>query len=376
MDAKNLLENVASAILSSNLSPPSIRLAIPVLDKMSIHHIAILILFRWLSLMPHSLSGSRTVPFLIQLTSMLDYLKRMTSLNRERIFRLLRSRALSKLDLQYEKQNLSSHWPPIPPPSLNFNQDTASSIEDYKAAYFEAAREKELPFLASVAHLNPKCSTLDYGCGLGRLAAAFADSENRFGSYFGWEPEPQALRWLQSAYENSLGFRFDGTQLINNMNYVTNRGNYSTVEENFESRSEAVPSVTDLLRLMNGVKFNLQFSSSVFTHMWSSDIALTLKSFNDVASDNALFVNTWLIVDLYAQTSLDRGEADRILPIEINGALTYSQSNPLVCTAYRQKDVERMYRESGHQILEILYGSWSGRSNGVTYQDIVVSKRI
>lgn len=326
--------------------------------------------------MAHSLSRSRMTHFLVQSSLVSNYFKRVISLNRERIFRLMRSRALSKLDLQYEKLNLSSHWPPIPPPSLNFNQGMASSIADYRVTYFEASREKELPFLASIAQLNQKCSTLDFGCGLGRLASAFANSENQFGSYFGWEPEPQALQWLQGAYKNNPGFRFDGTQLMDDMNYVTNRGNYSTVEENYESRTEAVPRVADLMRLMNGAKFDLQFSSSVFTHMWSSDITLTLKSFNDIASNNALFVNTWLIVDSFAQTLLDRGEADRSLPIEINGVLTYSHSNPLVCTAYRQNDVERIYRESGHQILEVLHGSWSGRSNGVTYQDIVVSKRI
>jgi len=79
-------------------------------------------------------------------------------------------------------------------------------------------------------------------------------------------------------------------------------------------------------------------------------------------------------VDDFAQNALDSGAADRRLPIEVGGVLTYSHSNPLVCTAFRLSEVERIYAEAGHEIQEILYGSWSGRSNGVTYQDIVISK--
>jgi hypothetical protein len=307
---------------------------------------------------------------------MFSYLRRVFLLNRERWYRRRRLRALTKLDVEYEIKGLSYHWPPIPPPSINFNQETASSIEQYQSIFFERSREKELPFLATVAHLNLDSTTLDFGCGLGRLASAFASSKGKYGAYYGWEPELEALQWLKRVYAHDPKFRFGGTQLPSEMNYVTNKGNYSSVDKNFGSKSEAAPDITQLKNLMDGKRFDLQFSSSVFTHMWSTDIISTLKSFEHIASDSSVFVNTWLIVDSFAQQSLDRGSADRRLPIEINGVLTYSHSNPLVCTVYRQEQMELIYKESGHQITDIHYGSWSGRSNGVTYQDIVVSKRI
>jgi hypothetical protein len=36
--------------------------------------------------------------------------------------------------------------------------------------------------------------------------------------------------------------------------------------------------------------------------------------------------------------------------------------------------MEDIYRRAGHEIVEIRFGSWSGRENNVSYQDIVVSK--
>ena len=104
------------------------------------------------------------------------------------------------------------------------------------------------------------------------------------------------------------------------------------------------------------------------------DVVETIKRFRPIAARDAIFVNTWLIVDDFAQDALNLGLTDRRLPIEVGGILTYSDSNPLVCTAFRLREVERIYAEAGHEIQEILYGSWSGRTNGVTYQDIVISK--
>jgi hypothetical protein len=158
------------------------------------------------------------------------------------------------------------------------------------------------------------------------------------------------------------------------MNYVTNLGNLGTAAKSFEDRVGALPDPHVLANLLDGCKFDLQFSSSVFTHMWGADIVETIKRFTPIATRDAIFVNTWLIVDDFAQNALDSGAADRRLPIEVGGVLTYSHSNPLVCTAFRLSEVERIYAEAGHEIQEILYGSWSGRSNGVTYQDIVISK--
>ena len=305
---------------------------------------------------------------------MSNLVKRFVSRSREKIFLIRQDRRIRELDSQFDQQNLSSVWPPIPRPSINFNQSPSNSIEEYMDIYLRSSRDLELPFLISRGSLGELSCTLDFGCGLGRLASAFAFANGSCGSYFGYEPETVALDWLKSEYSGNEFFRYGGSPLPQDMNYVTNLGNLGTAEKAFEGRLGALPDPQVLTNLLDGHKFNLQFSSSVFTHMWGKDVVETIKRFRPIAARDAIFVNTWLIVDDFAQDALNLGLTDRRLPIEVGGILTYSDSNPLVCTAFRLREVERIYAEAGHEIQEILYGSWSGRTNGVTYQDIVISK--
>jgi hypothetical protein len=88
-------------------------------------------------------------------------------------------------------------------------------------------------------------------------------------------------------------------------------------------------------------------------------------------------VNTWLIIDNESAYSLAAGSADRELPFDFGDFLTYSESNPLVCTCYKIEAIERMYRESGLEIVSIDKGSWRGPAykNGANhYQDIIISR--
>lgn len=76
------------------------------------------------------------------------------------------------------------------------------------------AINNELPFLQRIAQLNPNSVTLDFGCGLGRLAAAFAQLGPAVGRYFGYEPESVAQKWLVQAYKKDQRFFFGGVDLL------------------------------------------------------------------------------------------------------------------------------------------------------------------
>jgi hypothetical protein len=110
--------------------------------------------------------------------------------------------------------------------------------------------------------------------------------------------------------------------------------------------------------------------------MWPEDSQETLEVFGSFSTRSTRFINSWLILDDFASHQVLNGKADRFLPIGIGGIRTYSELNPLVCTAYPIRLLEEVYLNSGHRILDIHYGSWAGRDNGVTYQDLVVSERI
>lgn len=260
--------------------------------------------------------------------------------------------------------------PPVPPPDINFNQELPNTIEDYRTDFLSSARDRELPFLRTMIDFAETTTTVDYGCGLGRLATAFHEAGPEVGTYLGWEPEVNALTWLTSAYrEFNERFVFGGQKLDSALNYVTHNG-----RDNSSELSGAIPSEESWAAFLEGVTPNLFVSQSVFTHMWPEDIVATLKLMAGSVASDGVMVHTWLIVDQVAEEAIKVGAADRSLPHSVRGVRTYSKKNPLVCTAYPIDLMMDVYREADVPVSEVMFGSWAGRGNDFSYQDVVISR--
>ena len=254
----------------------------------------------------------------------------------------------------------------IPSPAINYNQSPTLTVEKYIRHFKENACLTELPFLVDHAELGIESTLFDYGCGLGRLAYAASKYLGTKGRYIGFEPNQDALRFLNGAYLPHRNFEFHGVELRLEEDYVA--------LEHGARRIDGTSSTDINLEKIVRSQVDVQYSSSVFTHMWLDAIEKTLSSFSRIVKPTGYCVNTWLIVDDFAAYTLKCGLADRKLPYVVNGAMTYSEYNPLVCTAYRLNDVLARYARAGHEIVEIFWGSWSGRGNGAHYQDIVISR--
>jgi SAM-dependent methyltransferase len=255
--------------------------------------------------------------------------------------------------------------PEIPPPALNYNQSPSASLGRYIRTFKQNACLKELPFLAELG-LRKDSVLFDYGCGLGRLAYAASKFLDDHGTYIGYEPNVRALAFLKRAYANRPNFKFYGEELPAEEDYIAVKSG--------QSRAGGRRAAEILPQEHIGRIVDIQYSSSVLTHMWMDAISRLLENLPAVVKQNGLCVNTWLIIDDFARYALDCGVADRVLPYRVNGAYTSSTTNPLMCTAYDLPSVQEVYERSGHEIVKILWGKWSGRDNGVHYQDVVISR--
>jgi len=255
--------------------------------------------------------------------------------------------------------------PEIPSPRLNYNQPASRDLAQYIATFKNDACLKELPFLIEWG-LRKDSVLFDYGCGLGRIAYAASKYLGEGGRYIGYEPNARALSFLKTAYGKRSNFKFYGDVLTLDEDYIAvNRG---------ERRPEGKKSLDILPQDYVDRVVDIQYSSSVLTHMWLDSISRLLENMNHVVKPGGVCVNTWLIVDDFARYALDCGVADRSLPYKVKDAYTYSTENPLMCTAYDLADVLGAYSKASHEVVKILWGTWSGRGNGVHYQDIVVSR--
>jgi len=162
-----------------------------------------------------------------------------------------------------------------------------------------------------------------------------------------------------------------GASVDGGLNYVD--GFSSITDGHDESRAS---NFQGLYQCANDAKLNWIWSSSGLTRLWPKTAKETLSYFQTISENvNSVQINTWLILDDKAKTALSNGTADRKLPLHVNGIFTYSVHNPLVCTTYSYSDVWLLYPQAELKIVDIHWGSWRGGvSNGVHYQDIVISQ--
>jgi len=267
----------------------------------------------------------------------------------------------------------------IPPPDINYNQLPSSSYQQYHRDFVSQSVLRELPELlklAAFSELSSDFTMLDYGCGLGRLAFAFTNFFGKLESrhYFGYEIHPTAYAFLSEAYRDFPNITLISDPLSLRDSYVEiHHGAASSVPDS-ERISASQVKLHDRIKQ----KLDLQFSHSVFTHMYREPIVNILREFTEMLKPDAICVNTWFIVDEFAQSALRCGLADRELPFEFkeDGFYTYLKDNPLMCTAYKLEALRAIYASAGHEIVDIRWGTWSGRlpTQQISYQDLVISK--
>jgi SAM-dependent methyltransferase len=267
--------------------------------------------------------------------------------------------------------------PRVPKPTLNYNIASEIRYSDYVESFSTDACVRELPALLDIAGYHEdseRFSIFDYGCGLGRLAFAFTE---RFGArasrtYFGYEVHQGAYSFLVNAYAAYPNVQFLTDQITLSESYVElDRGE----SRGAEAPHRISPSAIDISSQLTG-QIDVQFSHSVFTHMRTGPIKHVLSEALLLLNDGGVCINTWLVIDDFAEYALASGLADRVLPYEIDGFRTYSTTNPLVCSAYPIDAIEKIYKEAGHQVIDIRFGAWSGRepTQTFTYQDVIVSR--
>ena len=280
----------------------------------------------------------------------------------------------------------------IPPRRINYNWEKNADDKDYPLK-FDNSRKKYLLFLLSRSSREISNGTrlpciLDIGCGFGPLAYAFkayieASSVLRNCNeciaedllYSGIDIRKDAIEWLSSAYCNENNFYFHYHEASADADYV---GIYEPSLQNTALTFSESNGSECIYRYNPRSPVDIQWSGSLFTHLTKNAAQECLHYVSKNLSGDGIAVNTWQIVDPSACLGLYSKVADRSLPIDCGDYLTYSASNPLVCTAYKMDAIQQLYLTAGLEITEILLGSWRGLDydNGLTYQDIIVAKKL
>lgn len=283
-----------------------------------------------------------------------------------KIFNKLKNK--NKLDKSLEKL--------IPPKKNNWNWGDAPG--DYKSEFSAKFVNYFFPYLLKNArNLGVNIESirlLDIGCGWAPMAIPFLmfnKSSEHNSRYLGIDIRKDAIDWLSSAYADFPNVSFQWHQAASAADYIeAASGNLNTYlssdgqEANYELPLDFSP--------------NIQWSSSVFTHLTPEACLEALKIISKSCDLDSIQANTWLIIDSESTYAMSAGIADRLLTLDRGDFLTYSEGNPLVCTAYKLKAIKRMYEEAGLEIVNIERGSWRGpfyHNSLCHYQDMILSKK-
>jgi SAM-dependent methyltransferase len=174
------------------------------------------------------------------------------------------------------------------------------------------------------------------------------------GSYEGFDIVPSGVAWCQQHYRDYPRFRFQVAEVTNGM--YRPHGGVPASEYRFPYDDDS---------------FDFAFATSVFTHLLPPEAERYLAEMVRVTRPGGRILATFFL--LGSQTA-EPGQrpGDRLtFPHDRGDHAVDSQETPEAAVAYRDRWLRE--RSAAHGLTpEVHHGTWSGRDDGLSLQDIVI----
>ena len=224
---------------------------------------------------------------------------------------------------------------------------------------FEEIGKEFLGYFTTLGGLTPDDAVLDVGSGVGRMAIALTSYLSERARYEGFDVVPDGIRWCQQHLTPRYPrFQF---QIADVRNQLYNpKGAASAAEYHFP---------------FDDGTFDFCLGTSIFTHLLPEEVAHYLAEIARVLRPGGRCLATFFLVEDEALTG---GESTTLQRFHgrYRGHLVTDERIPEASIAYRETAVRRYFDESGFDVMEPFhYGSWSGRKEFLSWQDIVVGRK-
>jgi SAM-dependent methyltransferase len=225
---------------------------------------------------------------------------------------------------------------------------------------FDKIGEEYFRYFVELGDLKPDERVLDVGCGIGRMAVPLTGYLDDQGSYEGFDVFLEGIRWCQEnitpKYPN---FRFRVAD-IRNKEYNPG-GSFAASEYEFPYEDES---------------FDFVLLTSVFTHLLPDEVENYLSEIRRVLAPGGRCLASFFLLNEESLDSIRSGESTINFRHDFGEYRTKDRDTPEAAIAYPEDYIRSLYAERGLGIVEpIHYGSWPGRRDFLSYQDVVVALR-
>jgi SAM-dependent methyltransferase len=262
----------------------------------------------------------------------------------ERVRDSLRLRALDAKDrLSGRSDRL------VPPRRLDFvgHSDFAETGDEFLTHFVE------------LGGLQPSHSVLDIGCGIGRMARPLSGYLSDAGSYDGFDVNREGVGWCRRRYARFKNFHFQVADLYNRR--YNPRGAQKAIDYRFPYEDE---------------RFDFAILTSVLTHLLEDEAEHYLAETARVLRPGGRALATFFLLEAESRALIASGRSGlEFLEPEAHVSVL-SDDVPEEAVAYDEGWVYERAGTHGLTVLEpIRPGTWCGRDEGLTFQDVVVFEK-
>jgi SAM-dependent methyltransferase len=181
------------------------------------------------------------------------------------------------------------------------------------------------------------------------------------GSYEGIDIVPKGVEWCKKQYTPRFpNFRF---QLIDVYNHLYNPGGkYSAKDYKFPFPE---------------AEFDFVVLNSVFTHMLAEDVENYLSEVTRVLKPGGRCLISFFLINDESSQLIAEGQSSLSLTHDFGPARAISREMPEDAVGFGESYVWDLYRRLGLDIQQpVQYGSWCGRKEYLSYQDLIVATKV
>ena len=215
-----------------------------------------------------------------------------------------------------------------------------------------------LTHLVELGGLQPGHAVLDVGCGVGRIARPLAGYLDGEGSYDGFDVDREAIGWCRRRYGRHQRFHFQVADQYHRR--LNPRGAHAAAEYRFPYED---------------ARFDFVILTSVLTHLLEAEAGHHLAEAARVVRPGGRVLATFFLLDDDSRAAIAAGRAGLEFLDPAAHVAVVSDDLPEEAVAYDAGWMRERLAEHGLGAVSVTPGTWSGREDGASFEDIVVAER-